>query len=107
MQAAPQPRKGFQNLGFGGVLSSLSFAAERKGAAGGKTVAGECGLPRAQSVLAMTGFFARGAVVDGRRGNLRKTGSGGAEPRPYEWLANFYGRADVGIGPYEKDEIIA
>ena len=35
MQAAPQPRKGFQNLGFGGVLSSLSFAAERKGAAGG------------------------------------------------------------------------
>ena len=64
-------------------------------------------MPRAQSVLAMTGFFARGAVVDGRRGNLRKTGSGGAEPRPYEWLANFYGRADVGFGPYEKDEIIA
>ena len=30
----PQPRKGFQNLGFGGVLSSLSFAAERKGAVG-------------------------------------------------------------------------
>ena len=29
-----QPRKGFQNLGFGGVLSSLSFAAERKGAVG-------------------------------------------------------------------------
>ena len=30
----PQPRKGFQNLGFGGVLSSLSFTAERKGAVG-------------------------------------------------------------------------
>ena len=30
----PQLRKGFQNLGFGGVLSSLSFAAERKGAVG-------------------------------------------------------------------------
>ena len=30
----PLPRKGFQNLGFGGVLSSLSFAAERKGAVG-------------------------------------------------------------------------
>ncbi len=30
----PQPRKGFQNLGFGSVLSSLSFAAERKGAVG-------------------------------------------------------------------------
>ncbi len=30
----PQPRKGFQNLGFSGVLSSLSFAAERKGAVG-------------------------------------------------------------------------
>ena len=28
------PRKGFQNLGFGGVLSSLSFAADRKGAVG-------------------------------------------------------------------------
>ena len=35
MQTAPQPRKGFQNLGFDGVLSSLSFAEERKGAAGG------------------------------------------------------------------------
>ena len=35
MQAALRPRKGFQNLGFGGVLSSLSFAVERKGAAGG------------------------------------------------------------------------
>ena len=32
--ATPQPRKGFQNLVFGGVLSSLSFAAERKGAVG-------------------------------------------------------------------------
>ena len=36
-QSAPQPRKGSQNLGFGGVLFSLSFAAERKGAAGGMT----------------------------------------------------------------------
>ena len=53
----PQPRKGFQNLGFGGVLSSLSFAAERKGAAGGKTVVGKRGLPRARCALAMTGFF--------------------------------------------------
>ena len=33
----PQPRKGFQNLGFGGVLSSLSFAGERKGATVGMT----------------------------------------------------------------------
>ena len=37
-QSAPQPRKGSQNLGFGGVLFSLSFAAERKGAAGGRLV---------------------------------------------------------------------
>ena len=35
MQTAPQPRKGFQNLGFDGVLSPLSFAEERKGVAGG------------------------------------------------------------------------
>ena len=35
MQTAPQPRKGFQNLGFDGVPSPLSFAEERKGAAGG------------------------------------------------------------------------
>ena len=34
MQTAPRPRKGFQNLGFDGVLSPLSFAEERKGAAG-------------------------------------------------------------------------
>ena len=56
-QLAPQPRKGFQNLGFDGVLSSLSFAAERKGAAGGKTVVGKCGLPRARCALAMTWFL--------------------------------------------------
>ena len=27
----PLPRKGFQNLGFGGILSSLSFCGKRKG----------------------------------------------------------------------------
>ena len=43
MQTAPQPRKGFQNLGFDGVLSSLSFAGERKGAAGGIFGHKECG----------------------------------------------------------------
>ena len=49
----PQPRKGFQNLGFGGVLSSLSFAAERKGAVGdiktaalGKRIATAAERPR-------------------------------------------------------------
>ena len=31
----PTRRHAAQNLGFGGVLSSLSFAVERKGAAGG------------------------------------------------------------------------
>ena len=35
MQTAPQLQKGFQNLGFDGVLSPLSFFGERKGAAGG------------------------------------------------------------------------
>ena len=35
----PLPRKGFQTLGFGGILSSLSFAAERKGAVGDITTA--------------------------------------------------------------------
>ena len=34
--ARTPPAEGFQNLGFGGVLFSLSFAEERKGAAGGK-----------------------------------------------------------------------
>ena len=34
MRTALRPRKGFQNLGFDGVLSALSFAAERKGAVG-------------------------------------------------------------------------
>ena len=52
MQTAPQPRKGFQNLGFDGVLSALSFAAERKEAAGGKTVVGKRGLPQPVCALA-------------------------------------------------------
>ena len=49
--------KDFKTIGFDGVLSSLSFAAERKGAAGGKTVVGKCGLPRARCALAMTWFL--------------------------------------------------
>ena len=70
---SPRPARGkdSKTIGFGGVLSSLSFAEERKGAAGcnvlGKkcrTIGGQrrpplhgdrgCGLPRAQSALAMT-----------------------------------------------------
>ena len=35
-------------------------------------------------------------------GVRRKAGSGGAEPHPYGWLANFCGRADVGTGPYGR-----
>ncbi len=35
MLSAPCPRKESKTIGFGGVLSSLSFAGERKGAAGG------------------------------------------------------------------------
>ena len=50
-------------MGFGGVLSSLSFAAERKGAAGG-TAQREYGLPHRDvgHWFAMTVFFTRGAV---------------------------------------------
>ena len=53
MQAAPQPRKGFQNLGFDGVLSPLSFAEERKGAAGGTAQGMRIAAPVR---LAMTDF---------------------------------------------------
>ena len=53
MQTAPQPRKGFQNLGFDGVLSPLSFAEERKGAAGGTAQRMRIATPVR---FAMTGF---------------------------------------------------
>ena len=88
----PQPRKGFQNLGFGGVLSSLSFAAERKGAVGDiKTAAlGGNGSPRARSALAMTGFFMScGAIPGGKVWSPRPKGA-----------RSTVGRDDVGIGPY-------
>ena len=56
-------------MGFGGVLSSLSFAAERKGAAGGMALinrrgAGEtdCRTSDIGHRFAMTVFFTRGAV---------------------------------------------
>ena len=55
--------EGLQNLGFDGVLSSLSFAVERKGAAVG---AAQGITDRHTSDIghwfAMTGFFTRGAV---------------------------------------------
>ena len=71
MQTAPQPRKGFQSLGFDGVLSSLSFAAERKGVAGG--IGGRRGITDCHSQCAHwlrndTFFFARGTVGSVRRG---------------------------------------
>ena len=72
-QSAPQPRKGSQNLGFGGVLFSLSFAAERKGAAGGKTVVGKRGLPRARCALAMTWFLHEVRCEPGFRSSGRPT----------------------------------
>ena len=72
-QSAPQPRKGSQNLGFGGVLFSLSFAAERKGAAGGKTVVGKRGLPRARCALAMTWFLHKVRRKPGFRSSGRPT----------------------------------
>ena len=53
----PVREKDSKTIGFGGVLSSLSFAAERKEAAGGKTVVEKCGLPRARRALAMTWFL--------------------------------------------------
>ena len=43
MFTAPRPRKESKTIGFGGVLSSLSFAGERKGAAGGIFGHKECG----------------------------------------------------------------
>ena len=39
----PCPRKESKTIGFGGILSSLSFAGERKGAAGGIFGHKECG----------------------------------------------------------------
>ena len=99
MQTALQPRKGFQNLGFDGVLSSLSFAAERKGAAGGNY---ECrrhsaGVRIATASLrtgfAMTRFFTWGCSGYRRRGE--------GTP-PYGCVArSAAGRDDVGIVPYE------
>ena len=69
-QSAPQPRKGSQNLGFGGVLFSLSFAAERKGAAGG--IGGRRGITDCHSQCAHwlrnDTFFARGTVGSGQQG---------------------------------------
>ena len=69
MQAALRPRKGFQNLGFGGVLSSLSFAVERKGAAGGSTEI----LDTATGSSAPT------------EGYKELGGAGDREGRPYGW----------------------
>ena len=69
MQAALRPRKGFQNLGFGGVLSSLSFAVERKGASGGS----------AEILGTATGSSAP------TEGYKELGGAGDREGRPYGW----------------------
>ena len=69
MQAALRPRKGFQNLGFGGVLSSLSFAVERKGATGGD----------AEILGTATGSSAP------TEGYKELDGAGDREGRPYGW----------------------
>ena len=78
-QSAPQPRKGFQNLGFDGVLSSLSFAAERKEAAGG--IGGRRGITDCHSQCAHwlrnDRFFAWGAV------DFLVVRRGGALPLPH------------------------
>ena len=99
MQTALQPRKGFQNLGFDGVLSSLSFAAERKGAAGGiyECMRHSAGVRIATASLrtgfAMTRFFTWGCSGYRRRGE--------GTP-PYGCVArSAAGRDDVGIVPYE------
>ncbi len=73
----PQPRKGFQNLGFGGVLSSLSFAAERKGAVGDiKTAAlGETDRRGRGAPSQRHGFFMScGAIPGGKVWSPRPTG---------------------------------
>ena len=99
MQTALQPRKGFQNLGFDGVLSSLSFAAERKGAAGGiyECMRHSAGVRIATASLrtgfAMTRFFTWECSGYRRRGE--------GTP-PYGCVArSAAGRDDVGIVPYE------
>ena len=100
MQTALQPRKGFQNLGFDGVLSSLSFAAERKGAAGGiyECMRHSAGVRIATASLrtgfAMTRFFTWECSGYRRRGE--------GTP-PYGCVArSAAGRDDVGIVPYEN-----
>ena len=91
--ATPQPRKGFQNLGLGGILSSLSFAAERKGAVGdiktaalGKRIATAAERPRNDRFF----FMNCDAIPGGEVWSPRPTGARSA-----------VGRDDVGIGPYE------
>ena len=88
----PQPRKGFQNLGFGGVLSSLSFAAERKGAVGDiKTAApGEADCHGRGALSQWQGFFMScGAIPGGEVWSPRPMGA-----------RSTVGRDDVGIVPY-------
>ena len=99
MQTALQPRKGFQNLGFDGVISSLSFAAERKGAAGGiyERMRHSAGVRIATASLrtgfAMTRFFTWECSGYRRRGE---------DTPPYGCVArSAAGRDDVGIVPYE------
>ena len=83
MQTALQPRKGFQNLGFDGVLSSLSFAAERKGAAGGiyECMRHSTGVRIATASL-RTGF----AMTRFLRGGAAVFGGGVRAPRPTDVL---------------------
>ena len=117
----PCPRKESKTIGFGGILSSLSFAGERKGAAGGIFGHKECGAEMYPPVTASPcqpplGKGAKGtgdADCHDQFANWSRndtfyercgTASAGGQRRPPLRMTRKFvqarERADVGIGPY-------
>ncbi|MBD9138873.1 MAG: hypothetical protein EGQ75_02835 [Clostridiales bacterium] len=82
---APQPRKGFQNLGFDGDLWILSAAAGRKYPAGGMCLSGA--LHRVLQITAAGGRTGR-AMTEGARAAVQAGGGGLRAARPTQDAAS-------------------
>lgn len=83
-QLAPQPRKGFKNLGFDGGLWILSAAAGRKYPAGGMCLSGA--LHRVLQIAAAGGHTGR-AMTEGARAAVQAGGGGLRAACPtHNWL---------------------
>ena len=83
-QLAPQPQKGFQNLGFDGNLWILSAAAGRKYPAGGMCLSGA--LHRVLQIAAAGGRTGC-AMAEGARAAVQAGGGGLRTARPtHNWI---------------------